>query len=137
MRDAICGYYFYCILHASEMHKKSTSIIRSGASLLMLFIFSLSITPKIFLHDITANHKDETAIIIHDEHDQHVDEKGFSCDTLNLVATSPFEEVQAISLADCAIVYPAYSTEFTSRFYTRTYKLTSLRGPPAMNSFLL
>lgn len=97
----------------------------------MLLIFTMSITPKVFLHDLTADHKDESSVIL-DCHDQHISKVGFTCDCNNLVSTSPYTEEPALQIpVPGAIVLVAYVNRFTDPVYTAELFFTSLRGPPA------
>lgn len=97
----------------------------------MLLIFTLSITPKVFLHDLTADHKDEASVILHC-HDQHVSRVGFTCDCNNLVSTSPYTEEAVFQMPlPGAIALVPYVNRFTDPVYTAEIFFSSLRGPPA------
>jgi len=96
----------------------------------MLLIFTTSITPKVFLHDLTADHRDEVSKILHC-HDQHITKPGFRCDCNNLVSTSPFTEEPALQVPlPEAIAFVSYSHQFTDRVYASDIFFSSLRGPP-------
>ena len=97
----------------------------------MLLIFTMSITPKVFLHDLTADHKDEASVVLHC-HDQHISKIGFTCDCNNLVSTSPYTEEPVLQIPEPgAVALIAYINRFADPVYTATIFFSSLRGPPA------
>src|SRR5687768_10253481 len=61
------------------------------STLVMLILFTFSITPKLFLHDLFTNHTDTVYKKTVDDKAQ-VSKSGFTCDCNDLVATSPFTE---------------------------------------------
>jgi hypothetical protein len=97
----------------------------------MLLIFTMSITPKVFLHDLTADHKDEVSVVLHC-HDQHIDKVGFTCDCNNLVSTSPYTVEPALSIpGPQPVVLAGYTQPCAEKIYAATILYSSLRGPPA------
>ena len=112
-----------------NLYKHKT--IRSFSALLMLLIFTMSITPKVFLHDLTADHKDEVSVVLHC-HDQHLDKVGFTCDCNNLVSTSPYTVEPVLNIPEPqAIVLVGYTPSYAEKVYAATTIFSSLRGPPA------
>jgi hypothetical protein len=96
----------------------------------LLLVFSFSITPKKFLHDAFANHKDKAAIVTSGDTPQ-LSNTGFICKCDNLVAESPFTDeivyfdftpVQLFSVQKDATLY---------HFYSSAFFFFELRGPPA------
>lgn len=105
--------------------------IRSLAALLLLFAFTLGITPKLYLHDILAGHTD-TPVEVNYEGHERVSQSGFHCDVNNLVATSPFtDEANEVALI-CPAEYYSFQTELSSLFIKATYSFIESRGPPAL-----
>jgi hypothetical protein len=111
------------------MHKRG--LIQSVFGWVLLIIFSFSITPKQLLHDILAHHTDLVTEAPSGK-SASISKTGFSCDRLNLVAESPFVEVdeftESIPAQDC--------TDFiVSSHHAAAHKaviLSSLRGPPCI-----
>jgi hypothetical protein len=94
-----------------------------------LLLFTLSIMPKLFLHDIFAAHQD---IITHTDGEPGLVKNGYSCDVNDLVATSPFTEtVQNIELRS-EIFFPVLHTRYTSQIATAAPECFTLRGPPVL-----
>lgn len=97
----------------------------------MLLIFTFSITPKRYLHDLFAGHKD-TVSKVADDGKVYVSQSGFNCDCNTLVATSPFTEhadvIEVTGLAE----YPSLFIALTTAVYTSSYSFTELRGPPSL-----
>jgi hypothetical protein len=103
--------------------------IRNILAGLMVLLFGLSITPKITLHDLVANHKDKP-YRVNDSKNKQIDVSGFHCYCDNLVVESPFlDECAALHIASITVPRRTFSSAarpfyFTSRFYF------ALRGPP-------
>ena len=103
--------------------------IRNVLAGLMVLLFAFSITPKIMLHDLIANHKDRP-YAVNDSNTKEIDASGFHCHYDNLVVESPF-------LDDCFPVgitqLPAPEQLFSlapNRFHFATHFYFGLRGPP-------
>jgi hypothetical protein len=111
---------------------RKNDYIQPVSALVMLLLFTLSITPKRFLHDTFAHHKDVITYAAHDGHDQ-LSLDGFNCDTHLLVAESPFT---GNSLAIQAIPPLVFVTGFTAHLpaglHLQSVTPTNLRGPPAL-----
>jgi len=58
----------------------------------MLLVFTFSIMPKRYVHDIFDAHKDTPVKLVADQ-EAHIVKSGMACDCHSLVATSPFVEV--------------------------------------------
>lgn len=107
-----------------------SSIKRFYASVMLLF-FTLSITPKIYLHDLFAGHTDAVIKASNDGKAQ-VYSKGYNCDCNSLVATSPFtEESDAVS-SILPVAYPSLFISLTTPVYACGHNFLELRGPPTI-----
>jgi hypothetical protein len=94
----------------------------------MLLVFSLSITPKRFLHAVFAKHIDNKQVKNNDQPYQ-LTSSGYNCDTDNLVAESPFEygsNGTVVPPTSNFLSYTLLEISFTS--VEKVY--TTLRGPP-------
>jgi len=97
----------------------------------MLIIFTISISPKRYLHDIFANHNDTISLAVNDGKLQ-LSEAGYNCDCNNLVATSPFMDEAVNIVVICPTIYPAFFVAFSNPLHSTSYSFTELRGPPAV-----
>jgi hypothetical protein len=98
------------------------------SSILLLFVFTIGITPKKTLHDWFANHKDSTSKIPVGK-TQQLTKAGFNCDCNDLVAESHF-----IGMGSFVVVnIPAICSLAPLRniaFISLSHFLFNLRGPP-------
>lgn len=102
----------------------------------MLVIFTLSITPKLYLHAIFAHHTD----IVYKKTDSgktQVSKNGFACDCNNQVATSPFTEPGETPKIGALTIYQLYLLHFTSEIITNEQFYFELRGPPSYSSVII
>jgi hypothetical protein len=108
--------------------KKSNTIRRFSAACFLL-LFSFCVTPKRFLHDLLANHKDAASAASSPV--AHVANSGFHCHVEDLVVVAPFlPDIQA----DQPIILSSSSVHFAeplSGFVFSYLAHTDGRGPPA------
>ena len=118
-----------CCIFAVFKTVKPTNIIRSAFGWALLMLFTLSITPKQLLHDVLANHTDNS---VETAGNAYVAKPGYNCDRLNLVAESPFTEASAfkedIPLQPCTdfVIISHHKAVF------QAITLPGLRGPPCI-----
>lgn len=104
-------------------------IIRQLLAAVLLLVFTFSITPKKFLHDAIANHKDKIALASSGNETQ-VSNSGFVCKCDNLVAESPFtDEVVYFDFAPLQL-FSVQKDSTLYHFYSSTFFFFALRGPP-------
>lgn len=111
------------------MHKNN--LIYRLAAFVMLVLFTLSITPKLYLHAVFADHTD----IVFKKADNgktQVGKNGFACDCYNQVATSPFTEHAETPEIGILSVYQSFTPHFPSQIIANTQFYFELRGPPAI-----
>lgn len=107
------------------------SSIKHFYATVMLVTFTLSITPKIYLHDLFAGHTDTITKVSADGKAQ-ISSKGFNCECNSLVATSPFTEEPDAASSILPLVYPSLFISLTTPVYTCRHDFTELRGPPTL-----
>ena len=107
-------------------------IIRRLLAGLLLVLFALSGTPKLFVHDLVAHHKDTRCKFSHGSHTD-VERSTFTCHTQDLVVESPFIETAALFEVHVPVIYTAGIVELTARLYAFFPVHYSLRGPPALS----
>ncbi len=107
-------------------------IIRYFLAGFFLLLFAFSITPRLTLHNIVANHKEgRTDKILHNSSQDQLSKTTINCLCDNLVAESPFvgdainDSHTVLSLFHTHQVRLVSFHEFSAQF---SY---SLRGPPA------
>ncbi|HVM87856.1 MAG TPA: hypothetical protein VMT76_06680 [Puia sp.] len=95
----------------------------------MLIVFAFSVTPKILLHNLVADHRD-TPLAHNYSHDQQVSKTGFNCNCDNLVVESPF--VNNIDRIDVKITrnFSEQYIAYTNYFISLHQVYFTLRGPP-------
>jgi hypothetical protein len=102
-------------------------------AVVMLLIFGFSITPKIILHDIVANHKDTPFQSNHNQTAQ-LSAAGFSCNCDNLVVESPYtKDFNALQIKTI-LFFKSHFADVVSSFYSQHHFYSGLRGPPAFIS---
>lgn len=105
-------------------------IIRGFTAGILLVIFTLSIMPRLYLHDIFASHQDIISKVDHDH--PGIVKDGYSCDINDQVATSPFTELSQATELNQEIDFPVLHTRYTSQIATAAPDCFTLRGPPAL-----
>jgi hypothetical protein len=109
---------------------RNNNIIRKLFGAFMLMVFAFSVTPKILLHNLVADHRD-TPRSHNSSKEQQLSKTGFNCNCDNLVVESPFiNDFAAVRLSDQPEFAKRHITfindfSFPFLFYFR------LRGPPA------
>jgi hypothetical protein len=100
------------------------------AAFVMLMLFTLSITPKLYLHAVFADHTDVVYKKANNGETQ-VSKYGFTCDINNQVATSPFTEHDDAPETGIVTVYRSFTAHVASQIVSTTRFYFQLRGPPA------
>jgi|HubBroStandDraft_2_1064218.scaffolds.fasta_scaffold1157010_1 hypothetical protein len=119
----------FCITVAKMLRKPT---IRALGSILLLLTFTFSITPRIFLHDLFAHHKDLHSII--GSRTEQLSRAGYHCDCESQVVVMPY--------LDCSQRIPQeFATSFISppvgsedQTYPAGHFIFGFRGPPAGTS---
>jgi hypothetical protein len=117
--------------HRSKFVRKQP-IIRRLLTGLLLALFALSGTPKIFVHDLVAQHKDTRCKFSHGSHTD-VERATFTCHTEDLVVESPFITSAALPGMQVPVICISNIVELTARLYAFFPVRYSLRGPPALS----
>jgi hypothetical protein len=99
----------------------------------MLAVFAFSITPKIILHNVVANHKD-TPFASNFEKNAQFSKAGFNCSCDNLVVESPFTDDYDPLHVIINTFYPAQIIKDVNSFDNTVYFYPALRGPPAFHA---
>jgi hypothetical protein len=116
-------------LSSNYLLAKKSTIRRQFIAAVLLMIFSFSITPKKFLHDAIATHKDKIIIAATDNTLQ-ISHTAFACKADNLVAESPFTEQDNSFDFSALSIFSEEQSIAPYHFYSADYFFFELRGPP-------
>lgn len=92
-------------------------------------LFAFSVTPKKFLHDLVAKHKDSPGRFSHDTQTR-LQRASYNCHIEDLVVESPFMEGSAPVVQDAPPVFRPSHVELAVRWHSTRILFASLRGPP-------
>ena len=109
------------------MHQ--SKFIRTVLAVLMLMVFAFSVTPKILLHNLVANHKD-SEIKSNFSNEEQFSKSGFNCNCDNLVVESPFVNDFIPVHLSAAKQFAQHQTFFRNGFASFHHFYLELRGPP-------
>ena len=98
------------------------------SSILLLFVFIVSITPKKTCHNWFANHKDSTSAIP-DGKTQQITKAGFTCSCDDFVAESHFIIVGSFVISNIPS-FRTFVSLHNSSFISLSPFHLNLRGPP-------
>jgi hypothetical protein len=105
------------------------SIIKKLLAVVMLVLFAFSVTPKIFLHILAANHTDRPAN--KKDSKAQISKAGFSCAVESLVAESSFDDAGSSPvIKNWPVLFLCNQYPIASTFYSSIQLTSSLRGPP-------
>ena len=120
LRSQFIGYKMKKFLYIKHNFKKISSV-------LLLFVFTLSITPKKTLHAWFANHKDSSTIP--DGKTQQLTKAGFNCKCDDFVAESHFISVGSFVIINIPVLRTLISLR-NPAYISLSHLLFNLRGPP-------
>ncbi len=124
---------YICIV-VTIFNLKKKNIIHSISVLALLLLFILSNTPKQWLHDIFANHKDCTiALSVSDKSHPQISQQGFNCDCNSLVVEIPFTTSHEIFIGLPPLKISSVFTSLPGKDFPSVYHFFfELRGPPVV-----
>lgn len=107
---------------------KKHSFIKNIVAFILLFVFTISITPKKYFHDAFFEHHDELFAPVTGE--AQLSSYQFSCGFVNVVALTPFVPAFIVSNSKL-FTFPAINRLAHSQLWGRlNIPHFSLRGPP-------
>lgn len=111
-------------------------IIQKFIAAFLLLIFSISAAPKIYFHDLIADHKDYSGC--NDFHKNLVLHKeGYNCHFDDLVVSSPFIIQAEKVITPVSVYFDKPPVSLHSYFHSAFAKQLDNRGPPPFQSFVL
>ncbi|HAO45782.1 MAG TPA: hypothetical protein PLZ45_04955 [Ferruginibacter sp.] len=105
--------------------------IRRITAAALLLVFSFSITPTILLHNWLADHTDTVKKTGSPEQD-HISTKKFYCHCDNIVAESPFTEVDEVIVPIPEKIFSIEQGSKTVQPVSSQHLYFALRGPPVV-----
>jgi hypothetical protein len=69
---------------------RQSNNIRKSLAFVLLLLFSMSMAPKVFFHDVLANHEDRLVCRDIDKSTPHIHQPAFHCSFDDLVVSSPY-----------------------------------------------
>ena len=110
---------------------KSYPAIQKSIAILMLLVFSISIAPKAFFHDLVSDHEDSNCLEVHNSAVLH--QKEHHCHFDNVVVGAPF----LVLANEATEVITIYAAKEVSAYRTPSFQYFFLnkenRGPPFRN----
>ena len=119
----------FCNAVAKTLYKLPT--IKRLLAVVLLMLFSLSITPKMFIHALVVHHQDVNLSIDHDGRDQ-LNKGGFHCNIENQVVEAPFLFYPISVDLGVPQQFREYQAEAGHQYYSFSHFIFGLRGPPAV-----
>ena len=104
--------------------------IRKFTALLLLVIFSLSSTPKRFLHHVFANHTDCVTYQQKSFYQHSISKHTFHCQIDQLVVESPFENTEFFLSTHLLTFSENVKSKCNQKVLSQYISNKSLRGPP-------
>lgn len=105
------------------------NFIRKILAVVMLNVFAFSVTPKIILHNLVADHRDTPRSQNHSK-DQQLSKTGFNCNCDNLVVESPFTDDQKSVQIIISSFFLPQAIENIQRFNAGHHFYFLLQRPP-------
>ena len=100
-------------------------------SFFLLVVFALSVTPKIYFHDVIANHKDAAASCDRPQQVKAcIHQAGFNCHVDELVVTSAYLIIENIRSLLIASHFPEFNSTYQFLLSCNCLLNNESRGPP-------
>jgi hypothetical protein len=116
---------------SSKLNWNNSPFVQKLFSFFLLLIFTFSFTPKIYFHDVIANHED-TAFSC--DHTQNVKaclhQKGYNCQADDLVVKIPYLIFNTASALWIQSQFPNFNTNHFLSFTQDCIIHKDSRGPP-------
>ena len=118
------------------MHHRCNTVIskhniKPFLATLLLLIFAFSATPKLFLHNLIANHKDGSSPRGSDMPQYAV--TSFHCDCENLVVQLPYMGNPVQQQEPVTKIFQCFQINKEHPIYPTHYFIFGFRGPPAIS----
>jgi len=109
--------------------KKNKAILKITAALLVLLLM-LSITPKLFLHEVLADHKDAPSCNDTNLEGPCIHKQGFNCQQSDLVVPTVYLINASTALVQSADFRVIQKFSYSSHLTKNIVSLSHERGPP-------
>ncbi|SRR5258706_14563379 len=105
--------------------------IRNSAAGAMLLLFTVSITPKQFFHDLITRHK-HSFVKFDGNLNLQAAKKNFQCNWHDQPVKSSFTDQHGFRLPQPIILFTSYINRYSLNLYSRELFFSSLRAPPPL-----
>ncbi len=109
---------------------KNKNLIRQLGALALLLLFSFSIMPKRYLHEVLADHEDVVSEFTGKS--TTVKTTGMNCHYDDLVVTVPFIEGTSVQLSAIEPVPSSYTAFYLPEVICSSLPARDTRGPPVV-----
>jgi len=106
--------------------------IRQVLAVALLLAFAIGVTPKLYVHELFANHTDYTCVDHYSGKTQFSNYK-FNCGFVNMEGVSPFLEAKQTYTVSPDIFLQCYPNIPISDWVQLQPERTQHRGPPALS----
>lgn len=111
--------------------KKAAANIQKLYAFCFLLLFAISITPKIYFHDVVADHKDVPATCTHSEKPKAcLHQQGYNCELNDPVISSPYLSVSILNWSLPEIDFTISPAASVVSFEQECLIHKESRGPP-------
>ena len=110
----------------------SNIYLKKAASIFLVLVFALSITPTIVFHNWLADHQDTVRVIDKNDHEEELGNQTINCKCDHIVAESPFTGTGIASISPAPIAFNLTRAEKPVIYFTSPLTQHDLRGPPAV-----
>ena len=116
-------------IHVKKLNNRKT--IQKICSFFLLVVFAFSITPKIYFHDVIANHKDAAPSC---DHPQKVKaclhQTGYNCHVDELVVRTPYLILENFNSLSITSHFPEFNSAYQYSLSWNCLLHKESRGPP-------
>ena len=116
-----------------KINLKERNTIQKFLAFFLLIVFAISSTPKIYFHDVIANHKDVVSFCDHPQKSKAcLHQKGYDCEVNDLVVTTPYLILPVVNTFLIHSDYSDFNTGYLSSSSQNCLIHKESRGPPSI-----
>ncbi|MCU7549568.1 hypothetical protein OCK74_10610 [Chitinophagaceae bacterium LB-8] len=115
-------------LGGNKLNRKNT--IQRFVALMLLVIFTISITPETYFHSVLAGHKDRQTCTDAPTTGIHFHQKQKECHFDQLVVTAPYLYQPVFITFSVTLLHPVHTNLYTYSYQKLHFASTVNRGPP-------
>jgi hypothetical protein len=128
LRLAFPRLLYLCAGHGLNQLKQNTTI-QKFITILLLLVFTISVAPRSFFHDLVADHRDTPGCSI-DHKISVIHKQSFNCHFEDLVVSSPFVLQKQFLSHPPVLRFHQKNTSYQFSYYPSVIRNKENRGPP-------